>query len=88
MRNALAVLRIRLHLLPLALSGDLSFLPDSAVNLRTSWTLGGVTHTGPQTAQILLICTVCGGCMRPYLVLCAVVLTDLASSDAARLFRS
>ena len=37
MRNDLAVLRISLHPFPVAISGDLSFLADSAVNVRTSW---------------------------------------------------
>ena len=37
MRNPLAVLRISLHLFPWALSDDLSFLADSAVNVPTSW---------------------------------------------------
>src|SRR5882672_10778096 len=31
-------------------------------------------HTGPQTALLLPIWTLCGGGMRPYLILCAVVL--------------
>jgi len=44
MRNALAVLRISLHPFPRALSDDLSFLADSAVNLRTFWTQAA-SHT-------------------------------------------
>ena len=44
MRNALAVLRISLHPFPPALSDYFRFLADSAVNLRTSWTLA-VSHT-------------------------------------------